>query len=583
MIGGVSATPAPPDGRLARPGVLARHVPIVAWLPRYRRKWLAADAIAAVSVWALLVPQSLAYAGIAGVPVQYGLYAAFAALLAYPIFGTSRHLVAGPSATVGAVSFVVVASLVGQDAMGTQQAVGYTAMLALYSGVLYVALGLLHMGWVSTFLSRAVLAGFVLGFAIGIIIDQSAKLLGITGVSGTYAEELWGTLRRLPDTSAPTLAVGASSLALLLFMRYRHPRLPRALIVLALAIVASRAFDLAGHGVIVSGRVPTGLFSVAVPDVGWSESTALAVGALSVIFVGYSESLAAARALALKHHYDIDPNQELIAQGAICGASGLVGGFVVDGSLSKTSVAESAGQRTQMASLINAVLILVTILLLAGLFELLPVATLAAVVIDAMLGLISFAPLRRYYRVNRADWVFFMGAGIGILCFGIIQGILTGVVLSLLLLIARSSRTSVRKLGFDPHTGRYRSVDRAAWVDPIPGLLVARVDGPLFFADADGFRARVQALALQSGQPPHVLIAADAVHFTDTDGADILIQLARELNAQGSRLALTEVHPPVLALWRRAGVVDAVGEDAIFGSLPEAIAALADGAAPASV
>jgi SulP family sulfate permease len=582
MIGGVSARTAPPDGRLARPGVLARHVPIVAWLPRYRRAWLAADAVAAVSVWALLVPQSLAYAGIAGVPVQYGLYAAFAALLAYPIFGTSRHLVAGPSATVGAVSFAVVASLVGQDAMGTQQAVAYTAVLALYSGVLYVALGLLHMGWVSTFMSKAVLAGFVLGFAIGIIIDQSAKLFGITGVSGTYAEELWETLRRLPDTSAPTLAVGASSVALLLFMRYRHPHLPRALIVIALAIVAARVLDLADHGVIVSGRVPSGLFSVGVPDVGWSESTALAVGALSVIFVGYSESLAASRALALKHHYDIDPNQELIAQGAICGASGLVGGFVVDGSLSKTSVAESAGQRTQMASLINAVLILATILLLAGLFEFLPVATLAAVVIDAMIGLISFAPLRRYYRVNRADWVFFMGAGIGILCFGIIQGILTGVVLSLLLLIARSSRTSVRKLGFDPHTGRYRSVDRAAWVDPIPGLLVARVDGPLFFADADRFRARVRALALQSGQPPHVLIAADAVHFTDTDGADILIQLARELRAHGSRLALTEVHPPVLALWRRAGVVDAVGEDAIFDSLAEAIAALADGGAPAS-
>jgi sulfate permease, SulP family len=203
-------------------------------------------------------------------------------------------------------------------------------------------------------------------------------------------------------------------------------------------------------------------------------------------------------------------------------------------------------------------------------------------VIDAMVGLVTLADLKRYFLVNRADWVFFMGAGLGILFFGIIQGILTGVVLSLLLLIARSSRTSVRKLGFDPQSGRFRSVDRAAWVDPIPGVLVARVDGPLFFADADRFRARVKALVAQSDSPPNVLIAADAVHFTDTDGADILIQLAHELQAHGSRLALTEVHPPVLALWRRAGVLDVVGEDANFTSLPEAIAALSDSATEAA-
>ena len=447
--------------------------------------------------------------------------------------------------------------------------------------MIYVALGLLRMGWVSTFMSKAVMGGFVLGFSLGIIIDQSAKLFGINGVSGTYAEELLGTVERVPDTSLTTLAVGAGSLALLLLMRYRRPRWPRALIVMTLAILAVRAFDLGGHGVALTGNVPSGLFSIGLPGVGWSETTALAVGALSVIFVGFSESLAASRAMAIKYRYDIDPNQELIAQGAICGASGLVGGFVVDGSLSKTSVAESAGQRTQVASLINGVLILLTILLLAGLFENLPTATLGAVVIDAMIGLVAFAPLKRYYRVNRSDWVFFMCAGIGILFFGIIQGILTGVVLSLLLLVARSSRTSVRELGFDPRTNRYRSVDRAAWVDPIPGLLVARVDGPLFFADADRFRARVRALAQQSDLPPHVLIALDAVHFTDTDGADILIQLAHELRTQGSALALTEVHPPVLALWRRAGVVDAVGEDAIFAGLPEAIAALSTEPAPA--
>ncbi len=200
--------------------------------------------MAGLSVWALLVPQSLAYAALVGVPVQYGLYAAFAALLLYPLFGTSRHLVEGPSATVGAVSFAVVAPLVGAAAMGTGEAVGYTAALALATAVIYIALGLMRMGWVSTFLSKAVMAGFILGFSIGIIIDQSAKLFGVDSVDGTYAEELWGTIKELPDTSVTTLAVGAGSLALLLLMRYRLPRWPRALIVMTLAILAVTAFDL---------------------------------------------------------------------------------------------------------------------------------------------------------------------------------------------------------------------------------------------------------------------------------------------------------------------------------------------------
>jgi MFS superfamily sulfate permease-like transporter len=278
--------------------------------------------------------------------------------------------------------------------------------------------------------------------------------------------------------------------------------------------------------------------------------------------------------MALKHDYEIDTNQELIAQGVACGASGLVGGFVVDGSLSKTSVADAAGQRTQLASLVNAGLILLTMLLLASLFEDLPSATLGAVVIDAMVGLITLADMRRYYRVNRADWVFFMAAGLGILFFGIIQGILIGVVLSLLLLIARASRTSVRPLGRDAGSGTYHAIERTEGLETTPGLLVVRIDGPLFFADADRFRARLQELVGEQQRPAAVVIDADAVHLTDTDGADILIQVARGLHDQGSVLGLAQVHPPTLALWRRAGLASVVGDDAVFETVTDAVDAL---------
>lgn len=306
----------------ARPGLVRRYLPVLHWLPSYRRAWFAPDAVAALSVWALLIPQGLAYATIAGVPVQYGLYTAFVGLIAYAVFGTSRQLVQGPSGAVAAVSAAVVGPIVGTQALGSSKAVGYTAALALLTGVVYLALGLLRMGWVSNFLSKAVLGGFVVGFAIGIIIDQSHKLLGVDNVAGSYVQELIGTIKELPDTDLLTLAVGAGSLAALLLMRRFLTHWPRALIVTALSILAVRALGLADHGVAVTGDVPTGLFSVGLPGAGWSELGALVTGALSVVFVGYSESLASARAMALTHHDEIDPDQELIAQGAAAGRPG---------------------------------------------------------------------------------------------------------------------------------------------------------------------------------------------------------------------------------------------------------------------
>jgi len=552
--------------------LVRRYLPVLEWLPRYDRRWLAGDAVAGVTVWALVVPQSLAYATLAGVPVQYGLYTAFVALLLYPLFGTSRQLVQGPSAAVCAVSAAAITPIVGASALGTQKAVEWTAALALATGVVYLALGLLRMGWVSTFLSKAVMSGFVLGFAIGIVIDQAHKLLGVPGGDGSYAEELVATLDQVLDTDPTTLAVGAGSLVLLLLLRRFAPRWPRMLLVVALAIAASSAFDLSAHGVAVTGDVPTGLFSLALPGVGWGETAALLTGALSIVFVGYSESLAAARSMARKHRYEIDTDQELIAQGAACAAAGMVGGFASDGSLSKTSVADTAGQRSQVAAIINAGLVLLTMLFLAGLFETLPAATLGAVVIDAMLGLITFGELERYYRVNRADWLFFMGAGLGILFFGITQGILIGVVLSLLLLVWRSSRTSIRELGRDAGSGVYHDVSRHDGLDDVPGVLVVRVDGPLFFADADRFRTRLRELASATPAVTRVVVDAEAVHLTDTDGADIVVQVAEELGDDGIELSFAAVHPPVLALWTRAGVVDAIGAENVNETLDQAIA-----------
>jgi MFS superfamily sulfate permease-like transporter len=414
------------------------------------------------------------------------------------------------------------------------------------------------------------MAGFVLGFAIGIIVNQAPTLFGLPGMPGSYVQQLWGTIQAIPDTSAMTLLVGAASLGMLLGMRVLVPRWPRALVVMTLAIAAASTFDLADHGVAVTGDIPTGLFSVGVPGIGLNHVGTLLVGALSVVFVGYSESLAAGRRMAIKHRYELDQDQELIAQGMANAAAGLVGGFVVDGSLSKTAVADSAGQRTEMASLINAAFVLLTMLVLASLFEDLPAATLGAVVIDAMVGLITFRDLKRYHEVNRPDWLFFMGAMIGILTFGIIAGILVGVVLSLLLLIARSSRPTVPRLGRDPASHAYHDIDRIEGLQVTAGVLITRIDGPLFFADADRFRTRMRAMTTAEPGLRAVIVDASAVYLTDTDGADILIQVAGEVRADGTSLVLAHVHPGTLALWRRAGVIDAIGADNVFETVGEA-------------
>ena len=568
------------NAQTTRPGLLARVLPVLQWLPRYERSWLSRDALASVSVWALLVPQSLAYSSIAGVPVQYGLYTAFAALLGYALFGTSKQMAQGPSAAVAAVVAAIITPLVGAAALGTDDAAKFAAALALATGIVYLALGAARMGWVSNFLSKAVMGGFVLGFSLGIIIEQSHKLLGVPKVDGSYMEQLWGTIKELPDTSLTTLALGTVCLATLLLMRYRFPRLPRALIVVVLSILAVELFDLTAHGVAVTGPVPDGVFSVGLPGVGWEYADSLLLGALAVIFVGYSESLASARAMATKHGYAIDPNQELIAQGAACTAAGVVGGYPTDGSLSKTSVADAAGQRTQMASILNAALVLLTMLFLASLFEDLPAAALGAIVIDAMIGLISFGEMRRYWRVSRADFVFFTSAMAGILFVDIIHGILIGVVLSLLMLIARASKSPIRRLARDPKDGSYVDAGLHDRLEIDSKVLTLRLDGPLFFADAQRFKEAVYDMINTASEPPEAMVLdADSISLTDTDGADALIDLATELHDKRSlRLAVARVQPPVWQLWERAGIAAVVFDGRRFDTVHAAVDALDESA-----
>lgn len=549
---------------------LKRHVPALQWLRHYDRTLLPADLIAGLSVWALLVPQSIAYASIAGVPAQYGLYAALAALVGYAIFGTSRQVITGPSATVAAVSATVVALLA---TAGSDEWLTYTAALAVVAGVIYIALGIAKLGWISNFLSSAVLGGFVFGFGIGLIIDQSNKVLGVAKAEGSYIEVLIETIREIPETSGITLAVGLVAIALLLLMRHFIPKAPRALIVVVLGIAASALLDLTSHGVSIVGDVPTGLPNFGMPDFSWSDLSALIAGGFAVIFVGFSESLAAARDKAALHGYEIDISQEMVAQGAANASSGLLGGFVVSGSLSKTTVADLAGQRTQVASLFNAGFILLTILFLAGIFTDMPQAVLGAVVIDAAIGLIKVKELQRVRFASRPDFAAFLAAMAGLLFFGVLEGILIGVALSLLLLVAAASRSPVRQLALDVQDNVFVDATKYPESVAVPGVVVAEINGPLFFADASNFR---QSVIDMIGEETHtVIVDLDAAASIDLDGADVLTKLAGELGKRDIDVVLARVGDEHMDLLQKAGTLDAIGRHNVYPSVRAAVAARA--------
>jgi SulP family sulfate permease len=539
---------------------------IVEWLPHYKSEWLRFDLIAAFSVWALLVPQGIAYSSIAGVPAQYGLYAALGALIGYALFGASGQVITGPSAAIAAVS----ASVVGLWAdSGSTEFIAYTATLAVSAGVIYFVLGLLRMGWISHLLSGAVLEGFVFGFGFGLIVDQMPKILGLEKEHGSYFDVLAGVINDITDTSMATLTVGVLSILLLLVFRRFLPMLPRTIIVVVLGIAVSAMLNLEDHGVTIVGEIPDSLPSFVWPDLPPGPFVSVVLGSLAVIFIGYSESLATAKEEARKHDYELDASQEMVGQGMANVASGLVGGYAVEGSLSKTTVAEIAGQKTQLASLITAGLILLTILLLTGFFTTLPDAVLGAVVIDAGISLIKFKQFN-FYRLSSRDFAAFMATALAVFFVGVLAGVVAGVALALLLLIVASSKTPTRQMAFDRKHNAYVHLDHHPEAELVRGILVVGVHGPLFFADADNFRTTVLQLVKES-HPHSVVVDLSAVATMDMDGMRSLLQVSGELQEKNIRLLLVNVGTRHKKLMRRTGALDELGDDKIYRTIREAV------------
>lgn len=504
-------------------------------LSDYQRGWLRPDIIAGLTVWAVLVPEALAYATIAGVPPVVGLYAAVPSLILYAAAGSSRHLIVGPMSATAALSAAMIAPLAsGDDTRFVALSVG----LAIVTGLVGLLAGFMRLGFIASFISEPVLKGFIVGLALTIIIGQVPKLLGVDKGEGNFFVQAWTVIKELGEVDGPTVVIGLLSLAMVLGVKRWLPLVPGSLLVVLLGITAVALFGLDDRGIDIVGHIDSGLPTMGLPSGVVAEDYLDLVGpAVGVLLIGFAEGLGAAKTYAAKAGYTIDANRELVGLGAANLGSGICSGMVVNGSLSKTAVNGGAGAKSQVSGLVVAALTLLTLLFLTGLFEKLPEATLSAVVIAAVIELVDFSSLAALYRVwtkrlgsiyghaARADFAAAVAAMFGVLLFDTLPGLIIGIVVSMLLLLYRVSKPHVAALAKDGT----RWVDTSSHPDlrTLDGVVVVRVESGLFFANADHVRDQITGMVTTGTTT--VILDAETSPFIDVSAAQMLAQLRDSL------------------------------------------------------
>ena len=558
------------------PSGLARFLPILSWVPRYQRTWLRPDLIAGITVAALVVPKSLGYAGIAGVPIEYGLYAAAAGAILYAIFGLSGQIATGPSSALAAVAAGALVS--AGIATGSGDAVALIAAVTIASGLMFLVLRLFRMGWISQFLSKPVITGFLFGAAIEVVIGELPKITG-TSAEGTNSwQKLLSWVEGLSATDLTTVVVGVASLVLIFGLKVAAPRLPGALVLLVLGLAASVVLDLGERGVTLIGEVPRGLPSVAFPELDFvgQNITVILTAAVGLLLIGFSQTAGDARSFASKHGARVDIDQESVAQGAANIGSGLLQGIPVSTSLSASSLADSSGAKTQLSSLTTGAVVVLTMILLAPLFSDLPTAVLAAIIIQAVVsGMMDVPQMRRLYRVLRTDFWIAMIALVSVLTAGVLAGVVIGVFLSLGYLIYISASPAMPELGRKPGTRAFRSVDDEPEVTTYPGLLVMRIDSSLYFANSEAPEDRLRE-RVQDADPPIGTIVLDfeGINFIDSQASEAIGKVIDLAGYNDIDIRLARVKGgQVIRVLEADGVLGRLGTPGVY---PEVYAAVED-------
>ncbi|MFA5581171.1 MAG: sulfate permease [Paracoccaceae bacterium] len=567
---------------------LEKYLPFLQWGRSYNKDILTSDLLAAVIVTIMLIPQSLAYAMLAGLPAEVGLYASILPLVAYAIFGTSRTLAVGP---VAVVSFMT-ASAVGQiAAQGTAGYLEAAILLALLSGGMLVLMGIFRLGFLANFLSHPVISGFITAAGLLIAAGQLRHILGVSGGGDNLPEILVSLAGQIGSVNLITLAIGVGVIGFLVFSRKRLKGILSAMgmgarladmmakaapiLAVAVTILLAQGFNLAESGVVVVGDIPRGLPALGLPGFSLDMITALAMPAFLISVVGFVESVSVAQTLAAKRRQRIDPDRELIGLGAANIASGISAGYPVTGGFARSVVNFDAGAQTPAAGVFTAVGIALAALFLTPLLAALPQATLAATIIVAVLSLVDFGAVRRVFIYSKSDFAAMLATIVMTLGWGVELGIVAGVALSLLLHLYRTSKPHTAVVGQVPGTEHYRNIQRHD-VLTHPAVLSIRVDESLYFANSRFLENKIAALVAERPDLKHVVLMCSAVNDIDASALESLEEISRRLSDSGIGLHLSEVKGPVMDRLARTDFLHHLGGQ-VFLSQHEAICALTGG------
>lgn len=526
---------------MSLPPILRRHLPFLEWIPRYRGADLAGDLVAGLTVAVMLIPQGMAYAMLAGLPPIVGLYASIVPLIIYGLLGTSRQLAVGP---VAMVSLMVAASVGALAESGSEAFVGLAIVLALLVGVMQAGMGLLRLGFVVRFLSHPVISGFTSAAAIIIGLSQLKHLLGVDLPSSHHVHEIViHAAEELAHWSWPTIAMGLGAVVILVTLKKLAPRVPGALVVVALGTIGVWLFNLDALGIKTVGAVPSGVPAPTWPSFTLDELVSLLPTALAISLVGFMESISVAKAFAARNKYKLDADQELVALGAANIGAAFFGGYPVTGGFSRTAVNGQAGARTGMASVITAIAIAVALLTITPLFAWLPNAVLAAIVISAVIGLIDVKEVVHLWKVRKSDLGQLVLTFIATLALGIELGIGLGVAFSLFQVIWRSARPVVARLGRSSEGPFWRDLGGEEELQSFEEVCVLRLDARLYFANIGLLEQEIEAAIAE--EPRHVVLDCSAMNDVDTSALAVLVELGQTLMGQQRTLALAQVKPVV--------------------------------------
>ncbi|MBB5788826.1 SulP family inorganic anion transporter [Jiangella mangrovi] len=544
------------------------RVPAPGWVRGYSRTWLRGDLLAGVTVTAYLVPQVMAYAELAGVPAQTGLWAVVGALTLYAFLGSSRLLSVGPESTTALMTAAALATVAGT---GTDVTAAAAALALLVAG--FCVLGwLLRLGALADILSRPVLVGYLAGIAGIMVASQLGKLLGVPEDADGFVPELREVFDELDQVHGPTAALSLITLAAMLVAAARFPRAPVALVGMLGATAAAAVLDLSDRGVRLVGEIPGGFPVPGVPDIGLSELSTMLAPALGIAFVGYTDNILTGRGFATRHGQTIDPQRELLALGAANLGAGLLQGMPVSSSGSRTAIADAVGGRTQLTGLVTVACTLLALITLKPLLAAFPLAALAAVVVYAATRLVDVPELVRFARFRRSELLLALATTAGVLVFDVLLGIVVAIGLSVLDLLRRVARPHDAIQGLVPSLAGMHDVDDYPSAQVIPGLLVYRYDSPLFFANAENFRTRALAAVDAASAPVRwFLLNVEANVEIDVTGADALESLRSELERRGIILALARLKQDLRDQLAPTGLLDRIGDEHIFPTLPTAV------------